>query len=174
MNNGASDAKPLLHAAREALDQLVPFDLQADLMKRFIDTLRNHLARQLISMGKVVEIFPCCKVFVDREKIRKVADIAERLLRSLIHIDAVDIHLAGRRTQQAAHHTDHGRFSSAVRPNEAEYLARWNGQVNILDGNQLVILFAQASNLDHKYCGKGTRSKGISKRKRSASKYRWS
>jgi hypothetical protein len=64
-------------------------------------------------------------------------------------IDAADVHCPGRRPQNAGDHAKRGRLAGAVRPQKAEQLSTWYGQVDVVDGREAAVALGQRAKLDH-------------------------
>ena len=58
---------------------------------------------------------------------------------------------AGRRHQQATHHLKGGRFSRAVRPEQAKNLAALHGKIDVVGGGEIPELFGEGFGFDHRF-----------------------
>src|ERR1035437_921906 len=124
---------------RVALDELVAPLLEIE--------ERHEFARTMLHLGALLAVQPrdetqelrARELLVDERAIGNEPELRLRRYRILRDIDPRDLHLAARRLQYAGDHAQRGRLARAVRPDEAEQLARRHVQVDRIDRREIPV-----------------------------------
>ena len=141
--------EPLLHAVREALDQLVLPAAELEQVEHLAHALVQAVAVHAVEAGVKAQKFSRGQLFVD---VGPVGNEAERRLRGFRmrrEIVAVDDDAPGRRLQQAGNHPDRRGLSRAVRSEKAVNLSGIHVEIDAVDGRERAVLFPQILNGNH-------------------------
>src|SRR5439155_14718440 len=127
MNQDASQAEPLLHAAAESADESAFFFAEANEFEDVIDCFLALRRRNFVTGAEEVEVLGDLHVFIDAKKIGHVAnDVAHRVG---IANDVVTEHarLPSRGREEGGENSECGRFACAIGANEPKEIAAMNG-----------------------------------------------
>ena len=123
----------LLHAVREALDELVLPARELEHLEHLVHALGHAVAVHAVEPAVKAQELPRRELLVDE---RPIGNEPERGLGGLgagRQIVAVDEHAAGRRPQQPGDHPDGRRLSGAVRSQETVNLTRLDVEAHAVD-----------------------------------------
>ena len=130
VHDAGGEREPLLPAAGERAGELVLAARQAEAVERLVDGLAE--VRQRIEPRDELEVLADRQILVEGEALRHVADLALDRLGLALDVVAEAGPLAGGRPEQAADQADRRRLAGAVRPEEADDLARRDLEVDIV------------------------------------------
>ena len=141
----------LLHAVRVALDGVRDRRGQLEGLEPLADALEPLRLGHAVDVADEVEVLEAGQPLVDR---RVVGDVGRQLLGPQAvrgHVVPLDDDAPRVRPQQPDDHLDGRRLAGAVRPQEAEDLARLDGERQIVDGFDLaaVVAFRNVRQFDH-------------------------
>src|SRR6185503_7138236 len=88
-------------------------------------------------------------VFVDAEEVGDVADLPPDVLRLAVDRVAADVGLAARRAEERGQDLHGRRFSGAVGPYEPVDVALVDDEVQLVDGDEVLVDLRQVAGLDH-------------------------
>ncbi len=124
---GLGKAKALAHAFGVFAHAPAGGVAEAD----FFEQRGAVLARHGFEVGKEIQGFDAGEVVVENHVFRQVADLAPGFAKArAIHLFAVQKDFAGGDGDEAEHHLEQGALAGAVVADEAEQLARGDGEVD--------------------------------------------
>ena len=132
-------AEPLLHAARQAVDERLALAGQVEQIEHVADDLPPAVARNLVGHGEEVQELPDFHAVVDAEVVGHVADAAAHAQRILADAMPVDDPVAAGGLQQRGQKADRGALARPVGSDEAEHLARLDLQGQAIDRQQIAV-----------------------------------
>ena len=153
MDERGRDVQAPLHAAAERA-RLVPGAIdQADEVQRGVDALVEQRARQAVERTEEAQVRCGAEVLVDREFLRHDADATLGVEAVFAQLDAIgacaDEHLAAVGADQSAEHRDRRRLAGTVWAEQADDLARADGDREVGDDGAVAVRFGQASGFEH-------------------------
>ena len=143
-------AQPLLHAPRQPVDEGVALAGQVQQFHDVVQDLPPPGAGKLIGHGEEVEELPDLHAVVDAEAVGHVAHAPPHGQRVLAHAMAVDDPLAAGGLQQRGQEADGRALARPVGTDEAEHLAGLDLQVQLIDGQKVVVALAEVNEFDHR------------------------
>src|SRR5579872_150555 len=167
MNDGARDAEALLHAARQSANHGVALHFKIYLRDHFRDARRNLGFGKFVGVGKIVEILPDFQIFIHSEEVGEISDVLLRAFRLAGDVDAGDQRAPHGWSEQAARHANSRRFAGAVGADQSEDFSLRNGEGEIIDGKDVVVLLAETRKFNHwSFCHWSTRMEAPPDRER--------
>ena len=149
----AGDLEPAPLAAAEALDRAVEEAVEAQRRRELADSLRGHGAIDAPEAGVDVEVAQPAERAVHHRVLEDDAARLARRERFTRDVEARDARASGARHDRRRQHADRRRLAGAVGAEQAEDLARGDGEVDALHGLDAAgIGLSQAAHLD---CGPG-------------------
>ena len=145
MDQRLRQAQPLLHAARQPVDEGISLAGQVQELHHVVQDLPPPGARKLIGHREKVEELPDLHAVVDAEAVGHVAHAAAHGQRVLAHAMPVDDPFAAGGLQQRGQEADARALAGAVGTDEAEHLAGFDLQVQLIDGQQVVVTFREVN-----------------------------
>ena len=150
VQEGGAHHQPLLHAVREALDQLVPPPAQLEQLEHLADAGLDRGLVHAVEAAVEAQELAGGELLVDE---RPIGDETERRLGGLGlvgQVVAVDDDAAGGGLEQAGDEADGGGLAGAVGAEEAVDLARLHVERHAVDRGELAVLLAQVLHADHR------------------------
>ena len=121
---------------------------QADLLEHGVDRRLRLAASEPVQPGRVAQVLAAGQVAVEADAVGEVADAALDLERATRRVEADDPGRALGRLGQAEEHQDGRRLARAVLTEQAEDLAGTDVEVEVVDGDELVVALRQAAGPD--------------------------
>ena len=143
---GVGDSQALPHAVREAADLGVAASQQADGVEHLGDAL---LADLTAGRTDQPQITAGAHVGVEGGYLDEAAQVAQSGDPCPGHKVTGDLGVAARREDEAEDHADRRRLAGAVGTEKAEHLAAADGEVEVIDGQQLAEALGQAVGGQH-------------------------
>jgi len=137
------DRQALAHAARIGAHGLAAGLFEAHPLQRRRDALVGLGGLQPAEGRGVAQIGDPAEVVVEPDRVRHVADAPLDLERLAQRIEAGDDDATRSRLGQAEQHQDRRRLAGAVRPEQAEHLARFDRKVETVDRERRAIALGQ-------------------------------
>ena len=122
--------------------------LELELGRELRDARVSRRAREPEDPRHELEILVHGQVVPQREPLRHVAKLGAHLLGVAGHLVAEHAHGAGRRLEQPAEHPDRRRLARSVRAQEAVDARARDGQVDVVDRDELAETPREAARLD--------------------------
>ncbi len=141
--------EPLLHAVREALDQLVLPLRQLEQLEHLVHAAGDLAVGHSIETGVKGQELSRGELVVDERPIGDETQGALRRLRLALHVVVVDDDPAGRGLQQPGNHSHRRRLAGAVRTEEAVDLAGLDAEADAIDGLELAVGLDEVLYRDH-------------------------
>ena len=142
-------AEPLLHAARQAVDEVVALVREVEQLQHVADDGFAAAARNLVGDGEEVQELPDLHAVVDAEVVGHVADAladADRVARDAVAVDGA---FAGGGPEQRGEEANRGALAGAVGADEAEHLAGADLEIQVLDGDEFAVDLGEVAEFDH-------------------------
>ena len=148
MQQPAGDLQPPLHAAGERQDRVVAAVGEADHLEHLIRPGRDGGRVDPIQLGVEPEVLRGGHLHVQRRVLEDQADVAAHVVAPADDVEAADARDPGRGLGQRAEHVDRGALAGAVRAEEAEDLARRDGERDAADRVDLAVGLDEVVDLD--------------------------
>lgn len=117
MQQTCGQCQTLLPAARKRAGELCAARREAEPFKRIVNGF--FPIRHLIDTGNEVKVFGNGKIFIERELLRHVADVALDLLRLRANVVTKTLTFTRVGREQTAEHANGRGFAATVRPEKA-------------------------------------------------------
>src|ERR1051326_40933 len=145
----ARDDQVLTYPVAVALDQLVAPLLEIKECQQLPRAVLDGRPALIVQPRDEAKKFRARELFIDEGSIGNESEL--RLGRAWIRddIDAPDLDMTARRTKDARNHAERRRFSGAVRPEEAEQLAPWHREIDLIDGGKTAVPFRERREANH-------------------------
>ena len=142
-------AEPLLHAAGEAVDEVVALVGEVEQLEHVADDGFAAAARDLVGDGEEVQELPDLHAVVHAEVVGHVADAfadADRVARDAVAVDGA---FAGGGAEQRGQEADGRAFAGAVGADEAEHLAGADLEIQVRHGDEFAVDLGEVAEFDH-------------------------
>src|SRR5438105_11132031 len=140
MEKRSAHHEPLLHAVREAFDQLVLPAPQLEQIEHLVDAIHDAVAVETVESRVKLEELSRGELLVDERAIRDEAERGFRELGLLRDVMAVDLNASRRRLEQPRNHPERRRLAGAVRTQLAVDPAPQAVERGALDGGDISVL----------------------------------
>src|SRR5688572_21719887 len=141
--------QPLLHAVREALDQLVLPLRELEQLEHLVHAPGDLAIGHSVEARMKREELAGSELVVDERSIGDEAKGSLGRLRLSLDVVPVDDYAPGRRLQQAGDHAHGGRLAGAVRTEEAVDLSRLDAQTDAVDCLETAVDLDEVLHRDH-------------------------
>ena len=162
VNDSPGNAKALLHAAREAVDEGVTLGFKPDLRYGGTNAATDGDRRKLVRASEMINVFPDFEIAVDGEEVGEITNVLLGVFGVALNVDAVDGDGARSGSQQTANHFESGGLAGAVGANETEDFSARDGQREMVGGDEklggragLVVFLGDVVKADHVLSGYG-------------------
>ena len=150
---GGGELQPLADAERQRGRFGVGDIHEVKLLQRFFN--RRLAARaEAVEAGVQREVLPHRQLFIERERLRHVADAHPRRHAARIDRRAKQLRRAAGRLQQAGEHFHRRRFAAAVTAEEAEDFALLDGEADVVNRGEVAETLGEVVRF---YCGRQRR-----------------
>src|ERR1700674_43522 len=145
----AGEAQALLQAARQSVDELASPVRQADELEQLAYDFGAALLGLAVARGIEVQVLRHRELVVNAEEVRHVTDSRVNPRRVLRHVGAVDRRVAARRLEECGEDAQGGGLTGSVGAPQAEDLALWDLEGDVIQGRPLAVDLAQVFRADH-------------------------
>src|SRR5205085_10772159 len=104
----------------------------------------------VVVVGEQAEVPPAREVGIEARALDEAGDAVERRRAVGERVAPEELHRALRRPDQAEHHPQRRRLARAVRAEVAEDVAPLDGQVDVVDGDDLAVALDEAARRDRR------------------------
>ncbi len=149
MDERFRQAQSLLHAAGQAVDEIVALVGEVEELEHVADDGFAAAARYLVGDGEEVQELPDLHAVVHAEVIGHVADAfadADRVAGDAVSVDGS---FAGGGAEQGRQEANGRAFTGAVGADEAEHLARADLEIQVRHGHEFAVDLGEVSEFDH-------------------------
>ena len=109
----------------------------------------NFRVRHLEQLPGEAKKFPGGQLVVKKWKIGDVGDFTPCFERLLLHVETANARGAGSRLHQAGKNFQRGCFSGGVRAEHGEKFSAGNGELHIVDGDEIAEFLHEIDNFNH-------------------------
>ena len=142
------NAHALAIALGKVVNQPAAHIRKAGAFENFLQLRLALLHGHILRLGDEAQVFADRHIRIHRRNFRQIADAFLRRDGLFENIVPVDDHLALARRKAAGNDVHCGRFARAVRAEQAVYLARLDGETQIVHGQMGAVALRQMSDLD--------------------------
>src|SRR3990172_3733259 len=153
MDDGTGKRQALFPAQGHFAGELVPLLVESVLLQYCFCFRLNIALVHTVNTGVKLQIFMNGKILIQGKLLRHIADDGLDLVRLFINIKSFDRRLARRWQQQAAKHSDGGRFAGTVGPQKTENLSVINTERNIVHRGKITEAAGELADIDGYFSG---------------------
>ena len=149
MDQRFGQAEPLLHSAREPIDEVITLVGEVQQFQHVVDDPLAPDTWNLVRDGKEVEKLPNLHPVVDPKTVGHIADAfpySDGVARNSMPIDNA---IPGGRLEQGGQETDGCALARPIGTNETEHFASFDLEVQIADGHEFAVNLGEISQFDH-------------------------
>ncbi len=139
------DAEPLPHAVRVAANPVLRAIAQLDRLEHLVDARRR---RPAVEVGEQAQVATAGEVRIEPRSFHEAGNAVERPGPELERIAAEQPRVSRSRTNQPEQHAERRGLPRSVRPEVAEHVAALDGQVDMVDGDDLAVALDEATSFD--------------------------
>jgi hypothetical protein len=148
MHQPAGDLQPPAHAAGERHHRLVAPVGEIDHRQHLVHPGPDDAGVDVVELGVESQVLLGGEVAVERGVLEDQADVPAHVVALGDDVEAADARGAGRGQRQGAEHVDRRALAGAVGAEEAEDLARRDGERHAADGLDLAVGLDEGVDLD--------------------------
>ena len=127
----------------------VAHSVNAGFLDDFLDLTVQFLAVQALCFAHKSQIFHGGIIQIQGRVFGQIPDLALGFVRVLKDVEPVDAHMAGSGRKAAGHNVHGGGLAGAVGPQKAVYMPFFNFEGDVVDRQEIPVVFAQVLNGDH-------------------------
>ena len=148
VQQAARDLQAALHPAGEGVDEALAPLPQPHHREHLLHALARQRARHAVELGVEAQVLLGAQVAIQGGVLEHEADVAAHVVALALHVVPGHAGRAAGQPRERAEHADRGRLARAVRPQEAEDLARGHLEIDAAHGLDLAVALGQPANPD--------------------------
>src|SRR5580658_1075929 len=137
MQNGAAQSQALLPASRQQAGGRLAAFLQVRHAQHVLLALRAPLLRHTINAAEKIDVLLDGQIVIQRELLRHVSNVPANFFRVRGYVEAAHLSAARSGAQQPAKNADDGGLAGAIGAQEAEYLAYFHADGDMVHGHEI-------------------------------------
>ena len=161
MQKRGGDGEALSGAMAEILDALVRLIREREFLEKIFRGGLRLCRVHLIQVRDELHELGGREFFVKHRHVRHITEEGLRLLRVRLDVVAADCHAASGRFHKAGQEFDGRRFSCAIGTQESKELPLGDGEIQVIQGEEIAVAHGEAFDVDHVESGRFTASPGL-------------